>query len=476
MDTTTIFFTVLSLLTIFLYLLKGRKRSPTKLPPGSLGIPFIGQSLHLLQAMRTNTAEKWIEGRIKRYGPISKLNIFGKQTVLVTGPVANKFLFTSEDKLSNQQPTSIKMIMGDRNLFELRGEDHKRLRSALVSFLKPEVLKSYIGKMDREVKQHIDMHWRGQQKLTVLPLMKALTFDIMSSLLFGVELGTKRQRLIKGFQEMLTGILAVPLNLPFTNFRKSLKGSARVRTMIKDLISEKRIALEQGRASCHDDLITCLLSIRGEDNKDAITEKEIVDNAMVVMLAGHDTSSVLITFLIRLLANDPIVYNGVVNEQEEIAKSKAPGELLTWDDLAKMKYSWRVATEMLRMVPPVFGSFRTVLKDFEFEGYLIPKGWQIFWVSNSTHMDERIFPEPEKFDPSRFDGQTRIPPYSFVAFGGGQRICPGYEFTRLETMVAIHNLVTQFKWKLCCKEDTFNRIPMPTPAEGLPIQVEPIKK
>ena len=65
------------------------------------------------------------------------------------------------------------------------------------------------------------------------------------------------------------------------------------------------------------------------------------------------------------------------SEQEEIARSKSTGEFLTWEDLTKMKYTWRVAMETLRVVPPVFGSFRKALKDIEYGGYLIPKGWQV---------------------------------------------------------------------------------------------------
>lgn len=63
-------------------------------------------------------------------------------------------------------------------------------------------------------------------------------------------------------------------------------------------------------------------------------------------------------------------------EQDEIAKEKACGEPLTWDDISKMKYTWRVVMEVLRLIPPAFGGFRQVLKDIEFDGYLIPKGWQ----------------------------------------------------------------------------------------------------
>jgi hypothetical protein len=64
-------------------------------------------------------------------------------------------------------------------------------------------------------------------------------------------------------------------------------------------------------------------------------------------------------------------------EHEEIAKDKADGEALTWEDLSKMKFTWRVTQETLRIVPPVVGGFRTALEDIEYDGYLIPKGWQV---------------------------------------------------------------------------------------------------
>lgn len=71
------------------------------------------------------------------------------------------------------------------------------------------------------------------------------------------------------------------------------------------------------------------------------------------------------------------LFVSVISEQEEIAKGKAPGEFLTWEDLAKMKYTWRVALETLRLYPPVLSTFRTAMKDIEFGGYTIPKGWKV---------------------------------------------------------------------------------------------------
>jgi len=165
------------LLIIPILLLLRRKRKPSKrVPPGSLGIPVVGQSLGLLRAMRANTAEKWVQERINKYGPISKLSLFGKPTVLIHGQAANKFIFSGGgNAIANQQTQSIKMILGDRNLLELTGEDHSRVRGALVPFLKPESLKRYVGKMDEEVRKHLEMHWQGKQQIKVCTMLLQLT-------------------------------------------------------------------------------------------------------------------------------------------------------------------------------------------------------------------------------------------------------------------------------------------------------------
>ncbi|XP_038685626.1 cytochrome P450 716B1-like [Tripterygium wilfordii] len=466
--------TLLAILVFFVsvFIFFNRKtRSSKRLPPGSLGLPFLGQSLEFLRAMRSNDGRKWLEQRIRKYGPVSKLNLFGKPAVFIHGQAANKLVFTS-DSSGTAQTTAMRAILGDQTLFGLSGHDHKRVRNALMTFLKPESLKAYVGKMDDKVNEHLQVYWQGKREITVLPLMKTLTFNIICSLLFGIEHGIQRDQLLVGFQDMIGGMWSVPINLPFTYYNRSLKASSRVRKIVKGLIRERQTEIKQNHGSPHRDLITSMLNLRNEANDRVITDEEIVQNVMLVMTAGHDTSSVLITFLIRLLATNTAVYTAVCQEQEEIAKSKLRGESLTWEDLAKMKYTWRVALETLRMIPPAFGGFRKALRDIEFDGYIIPKGWQIFWVSSMTQMDEHIFPEPSKFDPGRFENQASIPPYSFIPFGGGPHLCAGYEFAKIETLVTIHYIVTQFTWKLTA-DDSFTLDPMPTPTRGLPIQIFP---
>ncbi|KAJ9153766.1 hypothetical protein P3X46_027174 [Hevea brasiliensis] len=443
------------LVPIFLLLTK-RISSSKKLPPGSLGIPIIGQSLSLLQNMRG----------YKNIGPISKMCLFGKPTVFLYGQAANKFAFASDSSiLANSQTESVKTIL-----------DHKRVRDALMSFLKPESLKQYVGKMDLEVRLHIDEYWQCKKEVTVLPLMKTLTFNIICTLLFGIERGARRDKLVDLFQEMIAGMWSIPINLPFTRYTRSIHSSKSVRNMLKDLIGEKGKELQEMGSNPHQDLITCMLSSRNPNDVEEISEEEIVDNSMLVMTAGHDTSAVVLTFLIRLLAKILLIaLRYWVAEQEEIAKGKHRGESLIWEDITKMKYTWRVAMETMRMFPPIFGGFSQAVKDIENDGYIIPKLWQIFWVTSMTQMDDGIFREPQKFDPARFENPSSIPPYCYIPFGGGPRICPGSEFAKIETLVTIHYLVTQFTWKLS-SDDCFSRDPMPASTKGLPIQIAPKKQ
>ncbi|KAL7212139.1 hypothetical protein ACSBR2_014913 [Camellia fascicularis] len=235
--------------------------------------------------------------------------------------------------------------------------------------------------MDEEVRKHMEMHWQGKNEVTVMPLMKTLTFNIICSLIFRIERGARRDALRGLFQNRIEGMLSVPVNLPFTRFNHSLRPRAKMKTIVMDLTN----------------------------NSALLSDEEIEDNVVIIMIGGYDTSSILLTFLIRLLANEPSIY--AIAEQEEIVKSNTLGELLTWDDLSKMKYIWKVAMETLMITPPGFCSFRRVLKDTEFGGYPIPKGWQI--------------------NPTRFEQQPPAP-YCFVAFEEDQECVLGMSSPELK--------------------------------------------
>lgn len=184
-------------------------------------------------------------------------------------------------------------------------------------------------------------------------------------------------------------------------------------------------------------------------------------------------------FLVRVLANDLDVYAAVLQEHEEIATGKLPGEFLTWEDLAKMKYTWRVALETLRTVPP-WGRFlpsllaselhwKTLnlvdtlsLKGGRYSGLQARPTWTIPYSRNQQSLIQH-----------NLKTKHQSHPYCFIPFGGGPQICPGIEFARIETLVAIHHLVTRFKWKLHHTNNFFSRNPTPEPTEGLPVKIIP---
>ncbi|PWA98942.1 cytochrome P450 [Artemisia annua] len=333
-----------------------------------------------------------VQERIAKHGPIWKSGLFGYLTVVLHGPSANKFIYTCDgNMLSSTQPPSISRVLGTKNILELSGHDHKRVRAALVSCLKLELLKQYVAKVDEEIQHHLQTHWHGKHEVEVQPLIKTLTFN-----------GPK-ERNCYHFSKiyMIEGVLAIPINLPFTQFNRGIVARKRLVPMLVDLIRVKREALEKGDS--HKDLITSLISIRDDDSSTTMSDEEIIDNIIVLMIARYDTTSVLVTFLVRLLANNKFVYSNILKEQEEIANNKLTGEALTWEDLTKMKYTWRVASEIMWIYPPLTLSFRRAKQDIEHGGFIIPEGWQVLLSASMTHMDDDIFQNPTMFDPTRFE-------------------------------------------------------------------------
>ncbi|XP_058111100.1 beta-amyrin 28-monooxygenase-like [Magnolia sinica] len=168
------------------------------------------------------------------------------------------------------------------------------------------------------------------------------------------------------------------------------------------------------------------------------------------------------------------LYLRALSEHMEILKKRQPSEgKLTWSELQKMKYTWTVAQELMRFIPPVFGGFREALKDTSFGGYDIPKGWKVFWASSPTHMDKDFFADLDEFDPSRFQNPSKpIPPFSYIPFGAGAHMCIGNEFARVETLTIVHNMIMNFEWSEVNPDEMITCQPMPYPSMGLPIRIK----
>ncbi|XVF67011.1 hypothetical protein PTKIN_Ptkin10aG0086200 [Pterospermum kingtungense] len=446
MDPIVLFCTIL-LFTISVGVLLYSKRSNaangTNLPPGRMGLPLIGESLEYLLTGRKGHPEKFLNDRMAKYSSqVFKTSILGEPMAVVCGAVGNKFLFSNENKLVTAWwPDSVNKIFPSSTQTSSK-EESKKMRKMLPNFLKPEALQRYIGMMDMIAQRHFEASWEGKQEIKVFPLAKGYTFWVACKVFLSIEDPDHVSIFSDPFNVMASGIISVPINLPGTPFRRAINAAELIRKELMAIIKQRKIDLAENKATLNQDILSHMLLATDEDGQ-YLNELNVADRILGLLIGGHDTASAAITFIVKYLAELPTIYNQVYNEQMEIARSKQPGELLNWEDIQKMKYSWNVACEVMRLAPPLQGAFREAITDFTFAGFSIPKGWKLHWNANSTHKNAECFPEPEKFDPERFEGNGPAP-YTFVPFGGGPRMCPGKEYARLEILVFMHNVIKSF--------------------------------
>ncbi|KAJ1421482.1 Cytochrome P450 [Sesbania bispinosa] len=348
----------------------------------------------------------------------------------------------------------------------------KKMRSMLPQYLNAKALQRYVGIMDIIAQRHFVSEWENKKEVTVFPLAKSYTFWLACRLFMSVEDPNHIAKFAEPFNLIASGILSIPIDLPGTPLNRAVKASKFIREELMKIIKQRKVDLADGKASPTQDILSHML-LTCDENGQYMAEYDIADKILGLLIGGHDTASSACTFVVKYLAElPPHIYEKVYQEQMEIAKSKSPGELLNWHDIEKMKYSWNVACEVMRLSPPLQGAFREVMNDFIFNGFSIPKGWKVYWSASSTHRNPECFPEPEKFDPSRFEGDGPAP-YTFVPFGGGPRMCPGREYARMEILVFMHNLVKRFKWEKVIPDEKIVVNPMPIPAKGLPVRLYP---
>lgn len=438
------------------------KTQNSNLPPGKTGWPILGETLDFI-----SFPEKFVHDRMDKYSPdIFKTCIAGERMAVLCGPSANKFIFSNETKLFNPWwPRSVSQALlfaknPGRNSSVLK-EDH--------SFLKLDSMQNYVPIMDSMAKEHLDTKWAKFDEVKVHPLAKEFTFALACRIFINCANPNRVRDLMVPFFDVAEGIMSAPVNFPGTPFHGAVEGGKIIKHRLLEIIKQRRMEIaEKGVVNLGvQDLLSKLLVSSDEDGK-FFSQEEIANKIIGYLIASFYTTSTAITFVLSHLAENPHVYDKVLEEQVEIAKSKEAEEMLRWADVQKMKYTWNVVCESMRLEPPAQGAFKEVLTDFTFAGFNIPKGWKVFWTVHSTNKNPKYFPDPEKFDPSRFEG-AGPQPFTFIPFGGGPRMCAGKEYARIEILVFVHNVVTRFRLMKANPNETIAYNPEPFPAEGLRI-------
>ncbi|MCL7036957.1 hypothetical protein MKW94_000695 [Papaver nudicaule] len=444
---------------------------PSSYPPGKTGWPVVGETIEFLNTGRRGVPENFIRERMKKYSEdIFRTSLLGESFAVLCGPAANKFLFSNEDKLVVAWwPKTFDKIFPSPSKISSQAEA-KKMRKLLPQFLKPEALQRYIPIMDRVAMQHFDREWNNKKEIKVFPLAKNYTFGLACHLFLSIDDPARIEELGKPFGDLAAGLISLPIDLPGTAFSIAIKASKLIRNELLMIIKQRKRDLEEKKALQTQDILSYML-VAVDDDGNFMDELDIANKILGLLISGHDTASAAIAFIMKYLAELPHIYDEVRKEQMEIACSKGPGELLNWDDIQKMKYSWNVACEVMRLAPPLQGAFREAIADINYGGFSVPKGWKLYVSAHSTHKNPEYFTQPENFDPTRFEGKGPAP-YTYIPFGGGPRMCPGKEYARLEILVFMHHVARRYKWEKVLPDEKIVVNPLPKPAEGLPIRLQ----
>ncbi|KAF8412904.1 hypothetical protein HHK36_000876 [Tetracentron sinense] len=452
--------TFASLLIFLLYSLlnfftSNRRKLP--LPPGSLGWPYIGETFQLY----SQNPSVFFASKQKRYGSIFKTHILGCPCVMISSPEAAKFVLVTQSHLFKPTfPASKERMLGPQAIFFHQGDYHTKLRKLVLRAFMPAAINNIVSDVEAIALDSL-RSWDGKF-LNTFQEMKTYTFNVALLSIFGKDEVLYREELKRCYYTLEKGYNSMPINLPGTLFRKSMKARKELAQILAKILCSRRQMKRESK-----DLIG---SFMGE--KEGLTDEQIADNIIGVIFAARDTTASVLTWIVKYLGENPSVLQAVTEEQESIRNCKEKGDkekFLNWADTKKMPITSRVIQETLRVASILSFTFREAVEDVEYEGYLIPKGWKVLPLFRNIHHSPDIFPDPEKFNPSRFEVAPK--PNTFMPFGSGIHSCPGNELAKLEILVLLHHLTTKYRWSMIGSQNGIQYSPFALPQNGLPIRL-----
>ncbi len=397
------------------------------LPPGPR-LPRFAQTLgFIFQPVR------FIEACRRRYGDVVTFSsLFDSCFVMVFDPDLVKQVFRQPpDRLRAGEANAVLgPVVGERSVLLLDGSEHLRQRRLLLPPFHGERMRTYEAVMQEAADRAID-GWPVGEPFALLPSMQSLTLDVIMRAVFGVDEGPRQEELKRRVRAMIDPVsrrLGVLL-LAVTGGRFGSAAGERFeerRRAMDELIYEE-IARRRAAPDLREreDILSMLLLARDEDG-DAMTDRELRDELVTLLVAGHETTATGLAWAFELLLRNPDVL-------ERLRAGLAEGG----DD-----YLNAVVKETLRARPVISGVGRVVREQpFELGGYTIPVGTEINPSIAGIHRRADRYPDPRAFRPERFLEEDAPDTYTWLPFGGGTRRCLGASFATFEMGVVIRRVL-----------------------------------
>ena len=361
-----------------------------------------------------------------------------------------------------------KIFLGD-GLLTSEGELHRRQRRLVQPAFHRDRIDRYAAIMV-EYGRRARERWRDGEELDVAHEMMRLTLSIVGKTLFDAEVeqeanevGRALTDLMDLFTVLLSPFAGILQRLPLPSTRRFRKAMRRLDATIYRIIEERRAAGED-----RGDLLSMLLLAQDEEeDSGGMSDLQVRDEAMTLFLAGHETTSNALSWTWYLLSRNPEVERALHEEVDRVCGDRLPRP----DDVARLTYTEMVLAESMRIYPPAYLIGRMALEDVTIGEWRVPKGAIVIVAEIVTHRDARWFPDPMRFDPTRFTSEARAsrPKFAYFPFGGGPRICIGEGFAWTEGILLLATIAQ--KWRFTGAPDV-EPLPLITlrPRGGLPMR------
>jgi cytochrome P450 len=410
----------------------------------------------------------------ERHGPVFTMRVLHSNIVFMLGPAANHYITVSHASNFRWRESHFRdliLLLGD-GLLTTDDPYHRRSRMVMLPAFHRERIAASIDTMISETERALS-DWTPGKRLDLYAWTRHLAVRIAMRALFGVDPDgeTARSMDAAALFEQALGFYAAGyqhrfIRGPLTPWARLRQASAKLDRMIYGEIVRRRATGRRGQ-----DVLSLLLDAQDEDG-DGLTDRQIRDEVMTLLFAGHDTTTSTVGFMFYELSLQPHLVQRLIAEQRELVPSgKLNGEMLMGGALAQLEM---VLDETLRKYPPAWVGPRKSIEPFEFEGRWVPGNAYVNYSSWASHHLPDVFPQPEEFRPERFSPEAKaaLPKGAYIPFGGGSRTCIGMRFGQLEIRTIATLILSRFTLELA---DGFRlqirQMPTISPKQGLPMIV-----
>jgi cytochrome P450 len=423
-------------------------------------VPFLGRGdfVGLMQAAH------------ERHGPLVDLGFGASRMVLAFGPEANEhILSTHADAFEwGEAMQALVAVDGPTALVVSDGADHKRRRRLVQPAFSIKRVDAHLGLVVTEVDRALAA-WRPGTQLDAADSMMEAIRRIVVRALFGEALGAEADR----FGELLEPGLDYVQKLPQQRFEHDLRINAYARVQRRNREADALVVAEVARRraagpitedDAPDTLTALLAGVEGE----ALSDAELLDQVRSLMAAGFHTTWGAASWLVLELGRNPEVLASLRAEVDDVLDGRPP----TIDDLRSLPLCLGAVQEVLRMWPPGPAAPRLSVAPTTLHGMEIPAGRMVLYSAYVTGRMPELWPDPERFDPTRWaPGAPEPAPYAFVPFGGGSRRCIGFALATLELQVIAVRLAQTVEWTNRRAAVRPTGIATLSPKGGVPIEV-----